>query len=237
MSGITVRDARYSELPEIANVMAKAFWDDNLFGEHIHPHRDEYPDDFDLYWLRRARVNFWDYRFKFLVAVTKNDDDREMIVGVAQWSRLGEGGKKLECWSLDPRNLLMPMSAAAMKVHALIWPNRACDPAREDIIERSYPCFKGVWSGDRAESWYLEALTIRPDYQGKSVGRQLVHWGLNKAEEEGVVASVISSWKMDGFYTRCGFEEQYGNATHGEGNPLAGIEGANMYWRWPKGCK
>lgn len=110
MTEVVLRDARYSELPEIASVMAKAFWDDNLFGEYIHPHRNEYPDDFDLYWLRRARVNFWDYRFKWLVAVSKNDDGKEVIVGAAQWSRLGEGGRKLECWRLDPRMLNQPRS-------------------------------------------------------------------------------------------------------------------------------
>ncbi len=260
MAEIVLREARYADLPAIAHVMAQAFWQDNLFGEHIHPHREQYPDDVDLYWLRRARVSYWDYRAQWLVAVSKSEDGGEVIAGAAQWSRLGDGGRKLECWALDPRmffffdmfphqqksdcrekqaykekpgNLLAPLSATAMKLHARLWPNRACDPAREDIIERAYPHFKGTWAGARAESWYLEALTVHPDFQGKHVGQQLVRWGLDKAEAEGVVASVISSWKMDGFYTRCGFDEQFGNATHGEGNPLAGIEGANMHWRWP----
>ena len=103
MSGIVFRDARYSELPEVAHVMALAFWEDNLFGQLIHPHRNEFPDDVDLYWLRRARVNFWDYRWKLLVAVSKDESGREVIAGVAQWARLGDGGKELECWSLDPR--------------------------------------------------------------------------------------------------------------------------------------
>ena len=33
MAQCVLRYARYSELPEIAHVMAKAFWDDNLFGD------------------------------------------------------------------------------------------------------------------------------------------------------------------------------------------------------------
>lgn len=109
MSEIVLRDARYSELPEIAHVMAQAFWEDNLFGELIHPHRNEHPDDVDLYWLRQARVNFWDYRWKWLVAVTKDDSGQDVIAGIAQWARLGEGGRKLECWALDPREFLSPM--------------------------------------------------------------------------------------------------------------------------------
>ncbi|OAA61559.1 Acyl-CoA N-acyltransferase [Cordyceps fumosorosea ARSEF 2679] len=242
MPEIVVRDARYSELPEIARLMAAAFWDDNLFGEHIHPHRSQYPDDMYLYWLRRARVNFWDYRYRFLVAVrreasspTTGREEEDVIVGTALWTRLGDGGRALELWPVDPRNLLRPLSAAAMGVHAYLWPNRAADPTREDAIERAYPCFgPSAWTGDRAESWYLDALAVHPDRQGGGVGRRLVAWGLDRAQRDGVVASVVSAWKMDGFYRACGFDEQHGNATSGEGNPLKGIDGANMFWRWPR---
>lgn len=105
-SEVVLRDARYNELPEIAHIMTKAFWEDNLFGDLIHPHRKTYPDDTYLYWLRRARVNFWDYRWKWLAAVSKDESGRETIAGIAQWARLGEGGRKLECSYLDPREYL-----------------------------------------------------------------------------------------------------------------------------------
>lgn len=107
MAQVVLRDARYSELPEIANVMAQAFWDDNLFGDLIHPNRAQYPKDMDLYWLTRSRVYFWNWRFKFLVAVTKNEDGKEVIAGIAQWMRLGDGGKKMELQTLDPRKSLI----------------------------------------------------------------------------------------------------------------------------------
>lgn len=121
-----------------------------------------------------------------------------------------------------------------MKIHAFVWPNRASDPAMEDIIERSYPHFDNIWTGKRAESWYLEALAVHPDYQGRNVGRKLVQWGLEQAEADGVCASVVSAYGKDEFYTKCGFDEQYGSARQGEGNPLADIEGANIFWKWPK---
>ncbi|KAL6890074.1 acyl-CoA N-acyltransferase [Trichoderma evansii] len=232
--GDILRDARYSELPRIAHVLAQAFWEDNLFGQLIHPHRNEYPDDVDLYWLRRARVNFWDYRRRWLVATDKDKSGQEVIVGIAQWERLGDGGKKLDCGYLDPRNISKPLSSVAMKIHALVWPNRASDPIEEDIIERSYPHFDKVWSGKRAESWYLEALAVHPDYQGKHIGRKLVQWGLEQAEAEGVCASVVSAFGKDQFYMNCGFDEQYGSGRQGDGNPLADIDGANIFWKWPK---
>ncbi|KAM3488086.1 hypothetical protein MY3957_008615 [Beauveria namnaoensis] len=244
MPDITIRDARYAELPEMARLMAAAFREDNLFGAHIHPHRGQHPDDMHLYWLRRLRVNFWDWRYVFLVAVRRTDDPsssssatgpEELIVGVALWTRLGDGGRALELWPFDPRNLMKPLSATAMALHAYLWPNRAADPAREGALERAYPCFgPAAWAGDRAESWYLDVLAVHPERQGGGVGRRLVAWGLERAQRDGVVASVVSAWKMDGFYQRCGFNEQHGNATSGKGNPLEGIDGGNMFWRWPK---
>lgn len=103
MSEVILRDASYGELPEIAQVMSLAFFEDNLFGELIHPYRQQYPEDVDLYWLRRARVNYWDYRWKWLVAVERDANGKEVIIGIAQWARLGEGGKSMECPWYDPR--------------------------------------------------------------------------------------------------------------------------------------
>jgi hypothetical protein len=103
MSNVTLRDACYSDLREIAHVKAKAFWDDNLFGQLIHPHRNDHPNDVVLYWLRRLCVDFWDCHRRLFIAVGEDANGREVIVGVAQWVRLGDGGKKMEYWYLDPR--------------------------------------------------------------------------------------------------------------------------------------
>lgn len=122
-----------------------------------------------------------------------------------------------------------------MKIHAFVWPNRATDPGVEDIVERSYAHFGNIWTGKRAESWYLETLAVHPDHQGKNIGRRLVQWGLAAlADADCVCASVVSAYGKDDFYRKCGFDEQYGNATEGDGNPLADIEGANIFWKWPK---
>ncbi|KAH9903777.1 acyl-CoA N-acyltransferase [Xylariomycetidae sp. FL2044] len=257
-TAIKLRDARHGDLPAIAHVMTLAFWDDNLFGDLIHPHREQYPRDSDLYWLRRLRVNFWDYRSRFLVAVEEADDDgkeEETIVGFSQWSRLGDGGKAMECHWLDPRNLLKPLSTFAMSLHALLYPNRAADPATEDVVERAYPHFKGLWSSspssgsetlpDRSESWYLDFMAVRPDRQSRGVGRSLARWGLERAARDRVCASVVSAWKKDEFCfannrwfvdtpdRRVGFNVQYGSAAAGEGNPLKGVDGCNIYWWFP----
>ena len=121
-----------------------------------------------------------------------------------------------------------------MKMHALVWPNRAAHPAQEDIIERTYPFLDDVWTGPRAEGWYLEALAIHPDFQGQGHGNALVKWGLQQAEREGICASVISAYGKDGFYKKCGFDVQDGHAGMGEENPLHDIKGGNIWWRLPR---
>lgn len=253
-SNIRIQEARYYDLPRIAHVLSQAFWDDNLFGDLIHPQREKFPKDMELYWLRRARINFWDYTWRWVVAVELDTSGNETVVGIAEWARLGEGGRSLQCAWYDPRkhinpkaqecfphsslavqgNFLKPLSAAAMKAHALIWPNRAADPKDEDIIERVYPYLDHVWTGERSESWYLEFLAIHPSAQGQGIGRRLVQWGLDHAKEDGVCASVISARGKDPFYRKCGFDVHDGRAGMGVGNPLADVEGGNILWSMAK---
>ncbi|ROW18190.1 hypothetical protein VPNG_00244 [Cytospora leucostoma] len=234
-----LREASYGELPAIARVLSLAFWDDPLCGQRIHPYREKHPGDVDLYWLRRARVNFWDWRWRWVVAVDRvgdgdGEDGREVIAGIAQWSRFGEGGRRLELGWFDPRNLLRPLFQVAMKIHALLWPNRASDPVDEDVLERAYPFIKQAWSGERAESWYLQNLAVHPAFQGRGIGRMLVRWGLDRAAEDKVYASVIAARGKDPFYRKCGFDVQDGNwGMGGAGNPLQGFEGGNMHWKAP----
>jgi hypothetical protein len=83
--------------------MGQAFFDDNLFGDIIHPHRTKYPGDVNLYWIRRACLDIWKYRSAWLVAVVGDVTlGQEIVVGVAQWERLGHGGDAMECTFYDP---------------------------------------------------------------------------------------------------------------------------------------
>ena len=123
---------------------------------------------------------------------------------------------------------------ASNRISAYIWPNRAADPAKTDIFERAIPYSKHHWSGSRADNWYLDALAVHPDYQGKGYGRSLVMWGICKADEENVHASVMSSAGNETFYLRCGFEEIVGWATEGEENPLVGVAGGAILFRAPR---
>lgn len=101
-----IREARYHEIRQIARLNSLAFWDDDLIGERMHPHRDKYPNDFDLHWIRLARVNYFDPKWRFIVAICKDAAGKEVIAGCGQWSRMGDGGRRMRYRWFDPRESL-----------------------------------------------------------------------------------------------------------------------------------
>jgi hypothetical protein len=104
----SIRPAVYAELPTLARISTLAFWNDVLFGQLIHPHREQYPEDNDLYWLRRMRVDWWDWSQIFLVAVQQEEGmegeggkRKEVLVGTAHWVRIAEPGENRRAgWGL-----------------------------------------------------------------------------------------------------------------------------------------
>jgi len=101
---LQLRKARLLDLPSIARVWHAAFFDDEIIGDVMHPHRQQYPEDVYWFLLRGIRERFWDWRHQFMVVtVILNDDRGERVVGAADWRRLGKGGEKMELASVDPR--------------------------------------------------------------------------------------------------------------------------------------
>lgn len=81
----------------------RAFFDDEIIGEIMHPHREKYPEDIYWFLLRGIRERFWDWRHRFFVVVTKDDNGVERVAGAADWRRLGNGGAAMELSKVDPR--------------------------------------------------------------------------------------------------------------------------------------
>lgn len=98
MSQFELRAAGILDLYAIATVWTAAFFDDEIIGEIMHPHRKDYPDDVYWFLLRGIRERFWDWRHQFIVVT-----DNGKVVGAADWRRLGKGGESKELSVLDPR--------------------------------------------------------------------------------------------------------------------------------------
>ena len=74
-----------------------------------------------------------------------------------------------------------------------------------------------------------------PEYGGRGAGRKLVRWGLDRAEQEGVSSSVKMAPGKEKFYELCGFDSGLvGSCGQGEGNPMAHIEGGNIFFKDPR---
>lgn len=173
----------------------------------------------------------------FFVVVTvkgKGSASTENVVGVAHWNRIGSDacdvGYGLRWW--DPRKLAFPFAKFYISVASYFRPNRAADPSKEDVVERSYPCTEKCWqTAQRSRCWNLDHLGVHPDYQLHGFGQLLVRWGLDRANIEGVAASVVSADPPEGFYEKSGFQWSGRWVSEGNGNPLQGVPGGKTYFR------
>ncbi|KAH0285564.1 hypothetical protein M436DRAFT_37431 [Aureobasidium namibiae CBS 147.97] len=221
-----IRPANFADLLPAAHVCAKAFFDEDLFGQRIHPHRSAFPGDMYLFFLRQLRTDFFDGHTRIIVSHLK--DNPATITGVAVWTRKGPGGARLsasQSWSAwFTGRFIIPIYNS---LSTLFHPNRAADPSQLDVLERAGPFTEHYWKvPERLENWYLALLGTGPEYQGHGFGKELLKWGIERAEEEGICVSLVSANNKDGFYKRYGVDQEVGWASEGgEDNPLHDIAG------------
>lgn len=136
------------------------------------------------------------------------------------------------------------------RVLSFLRPNRAASkadpsdplPLTPDTLQPTlFPFIAQYFSSPphRQTRWYLESLAVLPEYRGRSHGRDLVAWGMDRARQEGIPAGVMAAADRERFYERCGFTEVAGWANDGfddkgRVNPLKGLGvrgGCIMYSR------
>ena len=232
-----IRAAKPSDEPALVRICTRAFFDEDLFGRVIHPHRHEFPDDVSVFWREQLRADWSEPRNRIIVAVAPPQPSGaadttvsadEQIVGLAIWQRQGDDA------AADKVRAEWEAPGAFPPVTTTL--NRALAPENRDILDRAMPFCKDLWAGDRAQTWYLALCCVDPDVSGRGAGRALVEWGLSRARDEGVCASVTASEGNEGFYLKCGFDEVVGNACLGEGNPLGEMQttGGDVLFMWAK---
>jgi GNAT superfamily N-acetyltransferase len=227
------RLATWSDLLPASKVLAEAFHHDHMFGDFVHPRRNEFPNDVYLYWLRFLREAYCTEPGEYLVVSYKEAkkespelERQEIITGVAHWVRN---------YSVPPptpwlSQLALKATESYNKLEALYHPNRALSKSHDAILPLGNPFFAHHWSGSRADSWHLSLLGVGPAFAKQGYGRALVRWGFECSQREAVSCSVISVPGQEGFYRACGFDEVAGttNDEGGEENAWkrAGLEAA-----------
>ena len=222
-----VRKANFTDLLPASQAMAAAFANEELFGKILHPHREQYPDDMYLFFLRLLRATYYSSPDDNIILSTANTTGA--ITGAAIWTRKRASKRKATLANQAMAKVMENYNAA----EALLYPNRAADPSMSDVLERMDPFTAHHWTGTRAESWYLNLLGVDPAYSGQGIGRELVQWGFVRAREEGVGCSVIAALGKERFYERCGFDVTVGKASDfgGGANPLRNVKGGTIqFW-------
>ena len=122
----------------MAKVAAQAFFDDELFGDLIHPYRHQYPDDVHLFFLKRIRKGWADPANHLLVSTAPaSHGGGEEIAAWIQWNR------KRAAATHDPKQ-----PTDDTELDEQLPPNRAASEEYEDVLERSYPCYAPLeWAG------------------------------------------------------------------------------------------
>ena len=123
MASSIVRNAHWSDIPAMATILKAAFFENNdLFGRFMHPHRHEYPEDVETYWLRQIRAawmlpNQWyvvavvrksasETKSGEQAAIAETDHVEEEIVGVAKWMRKGPNAPEpVQIWGTGNQSL------------------------------------------------------------------------------------------------------------------------------------
>lgn len=200
----------------------------------MHPHRAQYPDDYYLYFLRSLRLGYVNGPLDFLLVSYTTDatGKEDRIVGIAHWLRMTAHA--------PPKDMSTAMTIRLVKLYnhleSFVYPNRAAEPSRLDILSRTAKYYQHHWTGTRGEVWMLSHIGIDPQFEGKGIGRELVEWGFERARADGVGCTVISAAGKEGFYRKCGFDIDDGNVHDygGEANPLTKIPGGAIHF-WDNG--
>lgn len=97
-----IRHATPLDEPAMVKTCAAAWFNEALFGPLMHPYRDEYPEDVEIYWHEKIRTQWKNPHNKIFVATT-TEAGKETVVGVAVWQRQGDDAetKKVESEWVD----------------------------------------------------------------------------------------------------------------------------------------
>jgi hypothetical protein len=92
---MVLRIARFTDLSTIAKIFGAGFYDEEVVGGLLHPHRELYPHDYLTWWIRAVRAGYWDYSNVYVLSYRLEEGTgKEIVMGAAQWQRHGRGWER-----------------------------------------------------------------------------------------------------------------------------------------------
>jgi GNAT superfamily N-acetyltransferase len=212
-TAFTIREATYVDVSAMAEVAAAGFLEEDFFGNFMHPHRKEFPEDWNYFWQKEIRTHMMKASSRNYVCV---ECATSRIVAICLVNRLRDGASKdTDAETLDD----LPLNFW----DETTWVDRSADTVAQEKFSRNWNDIAHHFSGRRKECWLINFFCVHPDFQRQGIGRlllqQAVDLGMN--EDPQVPVGVISSVVGDQFYTKFGFEE-VGMASVGDLSHLQG---------------
>ncbi|KAK8048059.1 acyl-CoA N-acyltransferase [Apiospora saccharicola] len=146
--------------------------------------------------VAQASIKNWlggglkDPHSRYVLAVDDTQSGDAAVVALAKWVTPGAGPKSAEAeeW------------AAQMD-----WPedvDGALGAEFFTMLEKKHKEHMGT-----RPHWYLELLAVRKSHHGKGLGKHLLSWGLERADQDGVEAYLQASPAGVPLYRKYGFED------------------------------
>ena len=218
-----IRRATLTDVPQMAEVFAAGFIDDDVFGRFMHPKRREYPEDWLRWWAKEIRSQIIDPAGLCFVGV----DKAGAIQACCLTKKIGNPSQRIAAEGILGRRLEQARGIALNAWDSWIFTDRTADPKAMAIFEKNWDDIKHHFSGPRAQAWFIEGFCVHPRVQrGGGFGRDLLLNAieLGKTEEPPVPIAVIASEIGDAFYEKYGFRE-VGRADVGD---MSEVEGGSL---------
>lgn len=164
---MTIRKAVPADHRIMAELAAKAFIDDDVFGRFMYPKRREHPQDYISMWERKIWVQSNDYTKQYIVSV---DETSGEIAAWSEWTRIGAGAERMQN-PLSLRKSDFPITTTTLSrkltwtrpqkvVHRLVEPSifirlvrPICRPRSHQSISR-----RGTINGAPLDGWARRKL-------------------------------------------------------------------------------
>ncbi|RBR10475.1 uncharacterized protein FIESC28_09470 [Fusarium coffeatum] len=214
-----VRIGSLEEVYELIDLACDSFADDLLYSL-ILPTRKQNPEVFQKTWSSNLREEYGKKGAVILAARRDDGGERSEFVGFAVWVRYGTS-YLAQSWQGDTwdKQLMRIKTTWEHLYETYISrpdPNLVNTEALNDLLagagvaEKLYP----------KERWGLTWLGVSSKCQGAGVGRRLAQWGIDRSEEEGVPAGLVSSTPGLPLYEKLGFRVIGRSVYDREGNSM-----------------